>query len=148
MSGFQSLIPLSAFQKFVLQYVLFSKIGCHVENSAKRRRKAIKSGIQRAGRRNHKRIFSSSCYFNLLLLDNETCKCSVDWILIMMILRMRNKTNDRFGKVLRLCQQEIPSLPSLCCKSSSRKNVYRKYIIIGADSEKNNFPFDGSLKSN
>ena len=78
--------------------------------------------------------------FNLLLLDNETCKCSVDWILIMMILRMRNKTNDRFGKVLRLCQQEIPSLPSLCCKSSSRKNVYRKYIIIGADSEKKQFP--------
>ena len=85
--------------------------------------------------------------FNLLLLDNVNAQ--VFWRLDFDDFALREiKKIGRFGKVLRLCQQESPSILFLCCKSSSRKIVYRKHNIIGADSEKNNFPFDGSLKSN
>ena len=73
--------------------------------------------------------------FNLLLLDNVNAQ--VFWRLDFDDFALREiKKIGRFGKVLRLCQQESPSLPFLCCKSSSRKIVYRKHNIIGADSEK------------
>ena len=38
--------------------------------------------------------------FNLLLLDNETCKCSEDWILMMIIFAVREiKQMIVLGKV-------------------------------------------------
>ena len=77
--------------------------------------------------------------FNLLLLDNVNAQ--VFWRLDFDDFALREiKKIGRFGKVLRLCQQESPSILFLCCKSSSRKIVYRKHNIIGADSEKKQFP--------
>ena len=70
MSGFQNFFALSAFQRFFVQYVLFFKIGCHVENSAKDGGKQLSAEFTVQEDTSTRKLPTQVVIFNLLLLDN------------------------------------------------------------------------------